>query len=607
MTMLLFTIATYFLLTIGISLSTIITLSPSSSPTDGDEKLESKPASPYKIVIDGGSTGSRLHIFEFKYDPQLDKTTVERRGSTKVNTPLSNFAIATTDEDDTSTSIEDGEDDNHVALHLLPLFKYASEIIPSKYHSITPISFQATAGMRLVNQKDQFALYSTIHETLMNHDEFVFDSFRRTDISTLDGMLEGLYGVIAVNYLKGVVDVNLHFNDVDNDDAALEANVNTKANPNANVNVTDSSNIISSNDQDMNDEEQDNKIPLGALDMGGASMQIVFLPPSSSNLTESGSKKLPKNNNNEGKEKLPSHEFFSTSYLSYGSDQFRERLWDTWVLDTEKSEQEQLLKDAKEGRHKIIHNPCSFKGYETEWKGFTLFGTGDAQQCAQEVNRLLPHHQEVDDNNYYDDDFIVGGIEHPPINGEFYAMSLFFFVMDCVRTYTKDETLLLSWPKPSIHELSAAVESFCSKHWLHDIKHKVGDDLHEFTRAEILSERCFQSVYIVTLLRDGFGFDVHSRDITYSFLVDGSEVEWSLGMAIALYAEEGNSSTSLELGTSQTTNKCVATDDNLIEAHTFEDNSTNSNHCSNDGENSVSHDSRFIQFFRKLWSESLPI
>jgi hypothetical protein len=43
---------------------------------------------------------------------------------------------------------------------------------------------------------------------------------------------------------------------------------------------------------------------------------------------------------------------------------------------------------------------------------------------------------------------------------------------------------------------------------------------------------------MVTLLRDGFGFEPSSRDITFTFLVDNSEVEWSLGMALALHAEE---------------------------------------------------------------------
>ena len=42
---------------------------------------------------------------------------------------------------------------------------------------------------------------------------------------------------------------------------------------------------------------------------------------------------------------------------------------------------------------------------------------------------------------------------------------------------------------------------------------------------------------MVTLLRDGFGFEPESRDITFTFLVDGSEVDWSLGLSISHFAE----------------------------------------------------------------------
>jgi len=43
---------------------------------------------------------------------------------------------------------------------------------------------------------------------------------------------------------------------------------------------------------------------------------------------------------------------------------------------------------------------------------------------------------------------------------------------------------------------------------------------------------------MVTLLRDGFGFHPSSKDITFTYLVEGSEVEWTLGMALSLFAEE---------------------------------------------------------------------
>lgn len=48
--------------------------------------------------------------------------------------------------------------------------------------------------------------------------------------------------------------------------------------------------------------------------------------------------------------------------------------------------------------------------------------------------------------------------------------------------------------------------------------------------------RCYESVFMITLLIDGFGFDPHSRDITFAFDVNGQEVEWTLGMALYTYA-----------------------------------------------------------------------
>lgn len=536
-------------------LSFIIHFLYSSAATSTPSPSSSSPTkiqSPYKIVIDGGSTGSRLHIFEFKYNPQSNKTHVERRGSKKVNIPLSDFAQSTKPVDDKRNN-EDYE--TSAGLHLLPLFKYASEIIPPLFHATTTISIQATAGMRLVDGKDQHELYNVIYESLLRHDEFVFDSFQRSDIDTLSGVWEGLYGAIAVNYLKGIIDVNLHYQERNGDS------------------------LIYNNEKRLDEGQCENNefTTLGALDLGGASMQMVFLPKSST--PSSLSSTCPNNNM---KEKLPSHEFFSTSYLSYGSDEFRERLWDAWIQDFQKNES----KDETEKENTIIiNNPCSFKGHQTSWKGFILSGTGDAKQCTKEVNRLIPHHTDIHDHDSYEEDiYVVGGVEHPPISGEFYAMSLFFFVMDCVRFFTNDENLIQSWPNPSLHELSNAIESFCAKDWFEEVMTSHEINMHEFTRAEILAERCFESVYIVTLLRDGFGFDIHSRDITYSFHVDGSEVEWSLGMAIKSFADDYAFSDLAEQGEPISVRTTINKNgDRTIDEHPCEENVTDYN-CNNDGE-----------------------
>ena len=84
---------------------------------------------------------------------------------------------------------------------------------------------------------------------------------------------------------------------------------------------------------------------------------------------------------------------------------------------------------------------------------------------------------------------------------------------------------------------------------------KIKDFAHGFTRAEVLPDRCFESVYMVTMLRDGFGFDPDSRDITFTFLVDGSEVEWSLGMAVSSFAEESDPAVSIVGGSNDDLNE----------------------------------------------------
>merc|ERR1712087_817298 len=57
------------------------------------------------------------------------------------------------------------------------------------------------------------------------------------------------------------------------------------------------------------------------------------------------------------------------------------------------------------------------------------------------------------------------------------------------------------------------------------------------TNPNTLQHRCMEAVYIVTLLRDGYGFEPSSRNITFTYDIDGSEVEWTLGMVLSLYSE----------------------------------------------------------------------
>jgi len=498
---------------------------PSYLPPKTNNTIEEVSSqSPFRIILDGGSTGSRLHVFEFVSRTKIrnrlgnieyaEEVECIRRGSWKAWPAMSSFARS-------PSEVESGimVNSSDLAAHLVPLFDEASKVIPRKYQITTAINYQATAGMRLVELREQDVVYDALYEGLVNSvlnstgEVFPFENFDRGDIATLDGDLEGLYGAIAANYLHGSIDAEL--------------------------------NVKRTRQTFNNTSDQDG--PIGALDMGGSSTQLVFLPhivgPCSSQR-----RNVPDINvdwdtcRNPDPNRLEGDEFYSYSYLSYGVDTFRERLWDVWIMDHQISS----ASNSDSCVPKVLWNPCSFKGYTLEWKGYTLYGTGNATECVRQVQRLLPALDEVNENQTCVDTRqnmadvrVVGGMQHPQLRGNFFAFSLYYFTLDSLRVLSSNdrdahEMLNLSWPNPSIQELYNALHGLCSREW-HEIKH----EKHEFTRASVLPHRCIESVYIVTLLRDGYGFDPTSRQITFTYLVNGSEVEWALGLALSSYSKEG--------------------------------------------------------------------
>jgi len=397
----------------------------------------------------------------------------------------------------------------YIAEHLLPLFEYAASVIPPKYHPYTSVKYQATAGMRLLPDSEQEAVYDALFQGLLESKSFMFRGMERGDIATLSGELEGFYGAVAANYLQGIVDAQLRLVGGDS----------------------------------HNDEPHPG--PFGALDMGGSSTQIVFLPDAQkieeahNNAETCSNEDVDEDScqrSSSSPPQLNGDHFFSTSYLSYGVDQFRERLWTTLV--EEKIERDAA--DLESCPSKIVENPCANKGYKVDWMEHVLVGTGETDECIRQTQRLIPH-PEVPHYNHKEAGNQVGGVEHPPVRGKFLAMSLYFFSLDSLRVFSEPHeeahsALNLSWPNPSIQELHDALYGLCSREWDNDMEHL--HDAHTFTRKEVLPHRCIETVYMVTLLKDGFGFDPSSRDITFTFLVDGSEVEWTLGMALSMYANE---------------------------------------------------------------------
>ena len=58
----------------------------------------------------------------------------------------------------------------------MPLFDYATTIIPEQFHANTKVSYQATAGMRLIDPMEQTMVYNALYDGLVQHDDFKFDN-----------------------------------------------------------------------------------------------------------------------------------------------------------------------------------------------------------------------------------------------------------------------------------------------------------------------------------------------------------------------------------------------------------------------------------------------
>ena len=138
-------------------------------------------AQTYAVIIDAGSTGSRVHVFRFK-----------RASGARVL------------KDEIFHAIKPGlkayaSDPLEAASTLEPLMETAMKHVPEKLRSSTPLTLRATAGLRLLPEGPE-AASALLEASKVKVGEY---GFRLDDeyVSILDGMYEGAYGWIAVNYL----------------------------------------------------------------------------------------------------------------------------------------------------------------------------------------------------------------------------------------------------------------------------------------------------------------------------------------------------------------------------------------------------------------------
>jgi hypothetical protein len=170
----------------------------------------------YGIVIDAGSTGTRLHVYQW----------TKRQNTTSLAKPVpvtnrSSIAVR--------PGISQGNPEV-IYSTFRTIIKFAVNLLKSqgvtnKTMTQIPLFFGATAGIRGLSEYRRDEIMTLVRDFFNNHTE---SPFRIEVMRTLSGEEEGVFGWLSVNYLMG---------DLDNQTETI-----------------------------------------GAMDMGGASTQITFAP-----------------------------------------------------------------------------------------------------------------------------------------------------------------------------------------------------------------------------------------------------------------------------------------------------------------------------------------
>jgi Golgi nucleoside diphosphatase len=466
------------------------------------------------LMIDAGSTGSRLHVYE--WDPRVLKSHTEvaaaLSGQAPVSVPgtesrwtdrlgpgLASFAldnlVETTNDGAANGAVNEEALVAAIADYLAPLLDFARTVLQSKESRWPqfPIFLRATAGMRLLEPHQRSTVLDAVRTVLHNatYNPFYFTS---DQASVLSGEEEAAYDWVGVNFLLN--------------DEWLLSNRETDA-------------VVAP------------RVSYGALDMGGASTQISFYEPNEdimSNLF-----KVPIG-------QTKPWNIYAHSFLLYGVNEAYRR-FQARLMANETSEQRLVggiynpclpggarqevqtnIHVSVSGVETLQYQPASHSSGDNGYYQAILVNEnkhGDADQCLSLAGDLL--HLEKNDwcEFAHRGDCSLAGIYQPrlPKQGndevvrEFIAFSNYYKICEFLHLPER----------ATVAQLEQATRNTCSMS---------RSELVEFNNGVVdeseLDSYCFRSAYAFALLHDGYGFQL-SDTIRATQVINGQKVGWALG------------------------------------------------------------------------------
>jgi Golgi nucleoside diphosphatase len=438
----------------------------------------------YMAVIDAGSSGSRVHVYQYTYNN--DQVIGDGHYAAKVVTPdhatmkskpgLSSFAY---NPDQAGTSVE-------------PLIAFAKDHIPANKVETTPILLKATAGMRLLQQDKPDEVDSIMESVKATLSQSGF-RFVPSDANIISGQEEGMLGWLALNYLH---------------DTHTQAQTQAQAQTSANLRGSASN-------------SNSNRPIWSVLEMGGASVQ--FSVPLTTSDGIPNSYVLPYSSPSSGE----NGSIYTHSFLGFG-------------VQSAKDAVEQALFDQEEEGQvvDVLHHPCLPDGFTEQLPPIddhatTLAGTGDFGQCQEIIKKAVFAQQpdKVKECKSSATHCFWNGAASPTLNAEqqFWAIENFFYTMSGVGEMTSDE----SARKFRISDYERVAKEMCAKAW-DDIEEEYPKDTQP---KEYNKDWCFSALYAYSFLTLGLGLDAEQA-VMVGNSVENVGIDWALGAVLQHHPQE---------------------------------------------------------------------
>ncbi|KAL9041504.1 MAG: hypothetical protein Q9214_004087, partial [Letrouitia sp. 1 TL-2023] len=338
--------------------------------------------------------------------------------------------------------------------HLKQLFDHALQIVPKEEVVQTPLFLLATAGMRLLPDRQQRELLQSMCSYAHSNTKFLIPDCG-SNFQVITGQTEGLYGWVAANYLLGGFD------------------------------------------SPKDHEHGKGHHTYGFLDMGGASAQIAFAPNRTEAERHANDLTLLRMRTLDGA--AAEYRIFVTSLLEYGVNEARRRYVEVLQKEAGKSKTDELL------------DPCLPDGLSTTTKGDillpgskvadgevpTIKGTGQFDECLKKTYPLLDKEAPCSD-----EPCLLHSVHVPAIDfdvNHFVGVSEYWHTTHEIFEFGhKDKAY-------DFNTYQQRVSDFCSQDWRSIeegiSKHAWGKKVKEDTVINI----CFKASWIINMLHDGIG------------------------------------------------------------------------------------------------------